>query len=275
MTYNIQGSELAQAGGTLGIAEKIRYYKADVVGLQEVQSRQAAALARELGWQHFWKKERDPLGPVYAEGIGIISKYALDQRASWELDPPGKRHHRQLQRVMITVGGKHTYLYNTHLSSDDGSPESRKLQAQFIINRMERDRKSAGPSFTPVLVGDMNSDPSDAAINKVFARRLTDAWAYKNERANQPNCSSPPDQCGYTAPARTKSGPPWHRRFGVATPTRRLDYIFVETNGIEKIHTPTVDEMVSLLSDHVPVIAALTDGSVATPRPSRALAQPG
>ncbi|HEX4903345.1 MAG TPA: endonuclease/exonuclease/phosphatase family protein, partial [Acidimicrobiales bacterium] len=68
LSWNLQGRE---APDLAAVAHVVQASGADVVGLQEVQRRQAADLARRLGWWHEWRFKHWPV-VVPAEGLALL-----------------------------------------------------------------------------------------------------------------------------------------------------------------------------------------------------------
>ncbi len=155
-TYNIK----ACTGGDQleAVAKVITESGADIVALQEVDSyakrsgkiEQIAELSkRTLPYYHFFKA-MDFQGGAY--GLGILSRYPLENCQTTELKIEKDMEPRILASATVTVQGIPLTIRNTHLSFED--KETRLLQAKSINDMIDA-------SANEILMGDFNPDGFD------------------------------------------------------------------------------------------------------------------
>jgi endonuclease/exonuclease/phosphatase family metal-dependent hydrolase len=236
MSWNVHGSARPNA---VDVAARIRNAGVDVVGLQEIRSGQARAVATALGWQHVWARKHFAFGPLWwlAEGMAIMSPHAIAGHQHFVLNRSARvwSHHRRIvQRAWITFpDGARLRCYNAHLASHTDAGE-RAAQAAVVAGRIAEDRLAiAGShSFECVLVGDLNARDEPSTLAPLLGVGLHDTW---------PPTSGP----GYTSNAKH--------------PYQRIDYVLAtETFATAEAEVPATDGHWQALSDHLPVIVTLT-----------------
>ena len=217
-TWNLHGS----AGPPVAsVAARLRSLSPDVVALQEVQRRQAAALAEALGMQHHWALKHYPWTPLLkskAEGLAILTPHVLSATGSASLTPT--RSHWSYKRRIVVWGliarpDHSAYrVYDVHLVGGD-AVEDRLDQAQRVAALV------AEHGGAPALVaGDLN-DPDEPAVTDTLPGTEGDATVATN----------PSD-----------------------TPTQRIDHVVVPDAATDiTVRVPAGGAEWAALSDHLPV----------------------
>ncbi len=226
MTWNVRGSAGPDPGA---LAAEIVRRDVDVAGLQEIERAQTRALEAALRrhdprWRAVWHDTgHDPGGAIPftspPEGHAILSRFGLTGARSWRL-PQRDFHERILQRVVVRVGDRELFVYNTHLCRTSAfdfvdracwarDQAGRTAQTTAILRRMHRD--GSGPA---ILLGDLNARPGSPPI-EVLCGRLRDA---ATESASQ----------------------------------TRIDYVFLRGVSVGRVVRPRTD-----LSDHRPLISEI------------------
>lgn len=258
MTYNINHGGLGSCPEppdpvvdcstlkVLLIADIIREYAPDVVGLQEVDRfwarsglvDQPALLAQQLGMSQCFganlKHGPDSHSPLPHEyGTAILSKYPLENCTNTLLPKADPRtEQRGLLRADVIVGAARLPVYTTHLQNctpdipdpcGPGNPD-RTAQTQAIANTID-------PSTKTVLTGDFNARPGWPELSPITSK-FKDVW---------PVGQGP----GYTYPAQP-----------IGDATRRIDYVFVRRIKVISATLP-VTVKTRNASDHYPVLADL------------------
>jgi endonuclease/exonuclease/phosphatase family metal-dependent hydrolase len=236
MSWNVHGS----AGpNPVDVAARIRAAGVDVVGLQEIRRRQARAVATALGWHHVWARKHFPYGPIWwlAEGMAIMSPHVLSGHQHFVLNRGTSiwSHRRRImQRAWLTLpDSSRLRLYNVHLASGAAAAE-RAAQATVVAGRIAEDRlaAAAGTRFDCILTGDLNARDEASTLAPLLGAALHDTW---------PATSGP----GYTS--NTKN------------PHQRIDYVLAtESFATTDAQVPSTDAAWQALSDHLPVIVALS-----------------
>jgi endonuclease/exonuclease/phosphatase family metal-dependent hydrolase len=233
-TWNIHGSARPDLDA---VVQRIRAMDADVVALQEVQRRQATAIARALGWPTaHWSFKHFPIVKP-PEGHAVLSPHPLTWARTVVLSrwvPPWSHRRRIAQLVRVRLAERDLSLANAHLAStsaDDRLAQTRRLLAAL-------------PPGT-VVAGDLNARPG-SDVHRLFATAgLEDAWGTLHPDANEPD--------GATH---------WRPRDPDDAPTRRIDYILVPAQDqilAATVPTAADSDMAAYrhLSDHLPVTARL------------------
>lgn len=233
-TYNLHGCVgTDRQRSESRIAEVIASMSADIVGLQEVDRvrarsgnvDQAAALAKELGWNHHFQSAMRQRDGDY--GDAIISRYPLSLRRAIEL--PGTapwycRETRGAAYVMVETPLGVVDVVNTHLGL---GRRERWLQAQFLTS----DEWISGDQTPLILLGDFNSLSWSRAF-RLLGRKLREVR---------------------TLVPRAKALP----TFPTAFPVIALDHIFVN-RALQPVdvavHRTT---LARVASDHYPLLADL------------------
>jgi len=231
LTWNLQGRE---GPDLAAVAHVIRASGADVVGLQEVQRRQAADLAGRLGWWHEWRFKHWPV-VVPAEGLALLTPAPMGDVRVARLAGAGRpwSHRRRiaLAATLATVDGP-LDVVDVHLGAGVGDPE-RVRQAHLT---------AALVGTTGCVVGDLNTRPGSAVLEAFAVAGLRDAW---------------PEACpGDDGPTN------WGRAPRDGPPRKRLDYALVTDDlevcgaAVPQLGTPGFERF-GELSDHLPLLVEL------------------
>lgn len=231
LSWNVQGRELTSPPD---VARVIDAFRPDVVLLQEVQRRQARAIAEWLGWRDTWRFKHWPV--VYpAEGLAVLSPLTPGRvrkivLAEWWSFWSWRR--RIAVGANVAVRGHDIGVVNTHLGAAVGDTE-RSRQAGLVVDLAEP---------ASAVGGDMNTAPGSDVVAVFAGRGFVDAWVTVN-----------PDVDGPT------NWPPGPRD---RPPSQRLDYVFVPAPW--EVVAATVPrfgepgfERFGALSDHLPVVVDL------------------
>jgi endonuclease/exonuclease/phosphatase family metal-dependent hydrolase len=160
MSYNINHG--ISRGGKLDIdaaAEVIRESGAQIVGLQEVDSRfvrsffkdQTRELAEKLDMYYYFGENVSLLGAGY--GNAVLSKFPILSASNLQLD--GRGEQRGVISAKIDIYGKEMNFLVTHLSLNRGTRNTQLQQIRRYIELLEEE---------VVLVGDFNSTPEAGEI---------------------------------------------------------------------------------------------------------------
>ncbi len=248
VTWNLQGSKGVDVSVIGGLLRAMTAGgDIQVVALQEVQRRQARALALAWGAKDWrWARKHLPYGPLVwwrAEGLAVLAIRDLDAHDVTPLTP-GVRSWSYRRRILQFVRVDHptvpVMVFNTHLASHD-DPAVRADQAVIVAEAITAIRRS-DRTVAEVLTGDLNAPDEPATLAAFRAIDLHDAW---------PSTGGDP---GFTNP----SGAPY----------QRLDYVLVSASIV--ITSADVALGVAtwpMLSDHLPlrIAATIEPGSNATP----------
>ncbi len=167
-------------------------------------------------------------GKTYS-GQSILSKFNLDQHEVTVLSKPDDMPFwrsafyldRLAQVATLSIKGQEVKVINVHLEAFD--QEARKKQTNEVIDIYQH---FAG-TYPTLLIGDFNSDMSmnDATVNKLLV----------------------PSNIAYAVVDTSK------KTYPSDTSLERLDYIFYNTDFIEKVDARIVTE-IEEASDHLPVL---------------------
>lgn len=240
VTWNLQGSKGVDVAG---VAAVLRQATGDadiqIIGLQEVQRRQARALARRWGavdWR--WTRKHFPYGPLLwwrAEGLAVLARHDLDQHQVTSLTPgihSWSYRRRILQQVVVDAAGPRIWVFNTHLASH-GDRDARAAQAAIVAGRIAGLRPESAHDHE-ILVGDLNAPDEPGTLAPFTAIGLYDAWPLVGHGPGYSNPSGAPDQ--------------------------RLDYVLAGASlaATAAIVAPGATTVTwAMLSDHLPVVATL------------------
>lgn len=215
------------------LASAIREMAPDVVALEELNQRQADALARALEdtWPH-----RFTFGDSY-EGRGVFSRYPLRGETVLEIASG-----RPDALVEVDVEGEELRLLVGHPRPP--KLRGRTLDIPFALQRQLLRLADLALEASPaVLLGDFNVRPDTSIYARLRERGLLDAFAESGEGPER------------TFPVRLERGPMMAgRKMRVKTPPLfRLDYIW---------HTPDIRSLATWVggdtgSDHLPVLSRL------------------
>lgn len=245
LTWNLQG----RAGPDLdAVTASILAAGADLVVLQEVQRRQARALAERLGWSHAWRWKHWPI-VVPAEGLAVLAPSAIDGVERRVLASRW-RFWSWKRRIALAATVAGLRLVDVHLGAGVDDAE-RVRQAGLVV----------GASLRPdVVAGDFNVRPGSPVL-EIFRRSgLRDAWAEARP--------------GEEGPTNWRAGP----RDG--PPVQRLDHVLVVRDlVVADAAVPRFGsagfERYGELSDHLPVTVTVDrappgrDGRPSPARPGR------
>jgi endonuclease/exonuclease/phosphatase family metal-dependent hydrolase len=242
VSWNLKGSKGVDVHA---VVDHIEATVADVVVLQEVQLRQARAIARSLGARSLqWGFKHWPIR-TWPEGMAVIGvtrpaparTHAITQR--WMLWS-SRRRFLQVGALSLDAEarpGPSVTLVNAHLSSG-GNAAARALEAEAIVRRVaERGRQA-------VVAGDLNDLPGADVHARFRAAGLRDVWSAL--RGDEPG---PTNWRGWV-PGTPKP------------PTQRLDYVLV-TQGLDPAavsvprHGDPDFAPFASISDHLPLAATV------------------
>ena len=258
MTFNIRTSNISDGDNSWPyrrelVAETIRQFAPQVVGMQEAINEQIEYLASELP-EYRWLgiDRRLNGGQGLSEHTPIFYRYEelapIESGNFWLTDTPdrppapssGARRRRGGGRIVTWARfhhletGRAVYVFNTHLSL-------RRGQGQIDAVNLILERVGALPAGSAVIVlGDFNNVAEQSDLWQIATGSgLHDAWVLADERRG---------------PELTLSdfGPPDYGR------TERIDWILVGGQiGVRSVETVLHNEGGRYPSDHYPVAARL------------------
>jgi endonuclease/exonuclease/phosphatase family metal-dependent hydrolase len=161
LTWNVHGS---QRPDVAEIATAIRRETPDIVAIQEIRKRQAAALAKLLQMRYSWSLKHEPYTKVMwwrSEGMAIMTPHLLDAVGHTEIsdDQPMRSWRRRIAQwgLVGRPDRSMVMIYNLHLSPHDAD-DSRRAEAERVGELVA----SIGADPPPVVAGDFNDagDPS-------------------------------------------------------------------------------------------------------------------
>ena len=228
VTYNVGVFTKSGFDQTMMVADMLREMKADVAGIQELDSCAARTggvyQLREFadalgGWDYRFTRAIPHDGGAY--GIGIVSRKKYRILDSWSL--PLDRGRGAEQRVLNVVEYPKFVLATTHLDhkSDAANLAQAKLVSQALHARYGRTHKVV------ILCGDFNAKPNSRTL-----KEMKKNWTVISAQNNTYD-SSRPKQC--------------------------IDYIMVLENNSSYVlrHTAVASKFddgdVTKASDHLPV----------------------
>lgn len=257
MTFNIRTS-LGRDGSNHWayrkglVAETIRHYAPDVVGLQEALGEQIQFLDDALPDYRWLGVDRGLNGGMgLSEATPIFYRFGalspIESGTFWlsdtpALPTPGRRPSRIVTwaRFYHTGSGAEVYVFNTHLSMRGGRRHVTSVQR--ILTRID-----ALPEHAAAIVtGDFNSTAEvSEAWHEATAGRLTDAWTIAKDRLGPAVTWS-----GFQAPRNRES---------------RIDWVLVGGPvAVQSMETVVFTDGVRYPSDHFPVYAELAVGVPST-----------
>lgn len=223
------------------VADLVRFYEPDVMGIQEGLHRQVIFLDSALTEYSFVGAGRDD-GEKGGEYSALFYKpgvlEVLESGTFWLSETPDRvsvgwdasmERISTWARFRITESGKEILVFNAHL--DHRGPESRLNALKLIYSRSE-DMNQNG---TPVLVmGDLNAVPESEPI-QYLSSVMNDSRAVSETRPY--------------GPVGTYNG------FDISHPLdRRIDYIFVSDQvAVQKYGVLSDTQNERTPSDHLPV----------------------
>jgi len=237
-TYNVRGCVgMDRQRSESRIAEVIASMAADVVGLQELDANrkrssgvdQAAAIATQLGWKHFFHPAIRHGQEQY--GDAIVSRYPLMLKRTIELPGCGTWYCRE-QRVALWAEAETDLGPVQIINSHFGLGRSERIQQAQLLTNLEPATANHPPL---VLLGDFNSVRTSRA-DRIVAQRLRDVRTF-------------------VAPRRA------FRTFPTRFPSLAVDHIFVNAAlhaiALQVHRTP----LARVASDHFPLVADLVLGA--------------
>jgi endonuclease/exonuclease/phosphatase family metal-dependent hydrolase len=220
MSYNINHG--ISRDGKLDIdaaAEVIKESGAQIIGLQEVDSRfvrslfkdQAKELADKLDMYYYFGENISLLGAGY--GNAVLSKFPIITASNLQLDSKGEQ--RGVVSARIDIYGKEVNFLVTHLSLNRSIRDTQLQQIRRYIRLLEEE---------VILVGDFNSIPEAGEI--MYIERILREAGKELDKEGM-----------YTFVMRD------------GTPVR-IDYIFLSSDiAVSDIYTIYSDA-----SDHLPIV---------------------
>ena len=235
-TYNVHGCVgMDRQRSESRIADVIASLSADIVGLQELdQNRarsgaidQAAVIAKQLGWHHYFPPAMRRAEELY--GDAILSRYPITVRHAVELPGPAPWYCRETRGItwaeaQTPLGTVH--IVNTHFGL--GRFE-RMLQARLLTGAEWLG--SVTPDMPVIVLGDFNSVPWSRAY-RLIARELRDV-------------------------RRLVASPFSIRPYPTKFPLLAVDHIFI-TPALRALSMHVHrDAVARIASDHFPLVADL------------------
>jgi endonuclease/exonuclease/phosphatase family metal-dependent hydrolase len=168
MTWNLRGRSSPDLDRVASVIGELR---PDVVGLQEVRSRQAEVLAAATGLTHtFWTLKHRPGGGLLwwrAEGLAVLSRSPLEKERWVELSrgESTRSHHRRIAQVVDLTPhrARPIRVVNCHLATR--GTQVRHEQALRLAELVTADPLTA-------VVGDLNVDEDPAVFGPLAAAGL-------------------------------------------------------------------------------------------------------
>ncbi len=233
MTFNIHhGKGMDKQANLHRIAEVVDICEADIIGLNEVDSRfskrslyedQAAWLANQLKMDYFFSPSISRSSKRSAEireyGNALLSRFPIIKKKSHVFNKIAGMEGRSLLDATIRINKQPIQINVTHLSIN---PFLHKKQTDFIVSHHHQ---TANPI---ILLGDWNMKPGSKGWRKLTGQ-FQDAWHIGGKGQG----------CTYPSPR----------------PRLRLDYIFARHDF--KIADAEVVTKMPVASDHLPVTATL------------------
>jgi endonuclease/exonuclease/phosphatase family metal-dependent hydrolase len=161
LTWNVHGSAKPDVEA---LAAAIRSEAPDIVALQEIRKRQAAALAGLLKMRYAWSLKHEPYMKLMwwrSEGMAIMTPHLLDAVGHTEVSDaqPMRSWRRRIAQWGLVGRSDRSLLmiYNLHLSPHDDA-NSRRAEAVRVSELVA----SIGTDPPAVVAGDFNDagDPS-------------------------------------------------------------------------------------------------------------------
>ena len=240
MSYNVHvGVGMDKKQDLKRIADVIKDYNCDLVGLQEVDRGvqrtgrvdEIKELARLTGMDYAFAHNLDYQGGQY--GVAVLSRFpilAIDHR---RYANTRERERRGFIRVEVEVKGRRLNFVTTHL--DYQYADGRLFETRQMLDALADVR---GPL---IVTGDFNEEPWAGVYELMRKAGFVDGWRRSHAGSVEAH------GVGATYPADK--------------PTKRIDYIFYR--GLGEDRPPEQDEDASeavpdtLASDHRPIVIGL------------------
>lgn len=227
MSYNIHvGQDAAQKDQLKNIAHFIKSAKADIVGIQEVDSvcnrsgkiDQMKYLAEHTGMHYAYARHFAFDGGSY--GIGILSKYPLtnirDHRIILTSSGTSDAATRAFLTANILSGSKEIMFATVHMDYRDSN--SRFAQSQEVVELLKNVR------IPVILTGDLNAEPGTKEIINL-QKSLTD------------------------------TGTDTDLSYPAVKPVKKIDFVMVSNAHLAKVKKNIVNPV--LFSDHLPITSTI------------------
>ncbi|MHB1177283.1 MAG: endonuclease/exonuclease/phosphatase family protein [Daejeonella sp.] len=227
MSYNIHiGQDVSGADQLKNIADFIKSSKADLVGVQEVDSvcnrsgkiDQMKFLAENTGMYYAYARHFAFDGGSY--GIGILSRYPLndikDHRVILTSDGKSDAATRALLSVSLSRGNKKLTFATIHM--DYRESNSRFEQSKEMVKLFANMKQPV------ILTGDFNANPD--------TRELLNLETIFTDTGNGAALSYP-----------------------AVKPVKKIDYVMISKDHLAKVTKHKVFPV--LYSDHLPVMSSL------------------
>lgn len=251
MTLNLAGMEKGWFGGRAErLAAGLQPLQPDVLCLQEAGVRGGSDFHHQVSLIGDWldlpyyvfSPYGNPEELISNEqgGVALLTRWPLCSVEERRL-PPGKYPPDNRTAQMVSIqhpeGGLH--IVNTHLSWRPDEQDTRMNQMVSILDRVQ-DEGWLHDDEHFVLMGDLNAADGEPVL-EMLARRLVDAFRLLH-----------PENPGYTwEPTNPYSG-------GYPSPSRRLDYIFVDRQATVSAAGRALHTTEWVASDHYAVWADLS-----------------
>lgn len=237
LTWNVQGSHGVDVAA---ISAVIRSVAPDVLALQEIQRRQASALATALSMtSRRWAFKHWPV-VARAEGLAMLTPHQLTRASTFAVRraPFWDWRRRIGLDATFTVDERVVRVVAVHLSPHS-EVDRRGREAAFTLTR------TAAREPLPIIVGDLNDLPGAGAHAAFVAAGWVDAW-----QAVHADGDAAAGSTNWTSGGRT--GRP---------PTQRIDYVLAPPGSTVEQCTVVAeaarfDEFAGL-SDHLPLVAVV------------------
>jgi endonuclease/exonuclease/phosphatase family metal-dependent hydrolase len=228
MSYNIHvGQDAANNDQLKNMAAFIKLSKADIVGLQEVDSvcnrsgkvDQMKYLAEETGMYYAYARHFAFDGGSY--GVGILSKFPLtnirDHRIILTSNGKSDAATRALLTANIFSGDKEIMFVTVHMDYRDSN--SRLAQSQELVKLL------GGTKLPVILTGDFNAEPGTKEI--VHLQTIL-----------------------------TDTGKDSDLSYPAVKPIKKIDFVMVTKAHLAKVKKLQVHQV--LFSDHLPVMTTVS-----------------
>lgn len=234
LTWNLQGGRRPDLDAVGAVLDE---HDPDVVVLQEVQRRQARALAARRGWSWTWRFKHWPVVRP-AEGQAVLSRLPLRDPAAIAI---GARwawcwwRRRIVVVAAVPVDDHVVHVANVHLGT--------VAEGQERVRQLRRMLRGIDRRVPLVVAGDLNAEPGSPVLGLLHEVQFDDAPASPAEDRRGPT--------NWTAGPRQE-----------APPTQWLDHVLAGPGlRIARVGVPRFGEAgferYPPLSDHLPVVAEL------------------
>lgn len=231
-TFNVLGSQHTAPGGdrrkyppasirNAGAAGLIAAHGADIVGTQELQADQLAALTSRTGLTAWpgtaWGSEETDNSILYDD-----SRFDYVEGTSFTVTFMGRPRPQPILKLKDTATGREFYVVNTHLSAGGGSYAGERYAGMSTLVGVMNDLKATG--LPVLLTGDMND-------REIFYCRVVDPADLSASNGGGAGCAPPGGQI--PVDWVVGSGITWsgYWRDTSSTARRISDHIFVSATA--------------------------------------------